>query len=53
MVKGVKEISKRTLNWMNGNRIISIQEVIFEIDELSLVICLEHFQDVFIKNFLN
>ena len=51
MVKGVEGVAKRTLNWMNGNRIISIQEAIFEIDELPLVICSEHIQDVFINNF--
>jgi len=50
-VKGVEGVAKRTLNWMNGNRIISIQEAIFEIDELPLVICSEHIQDVFINNF--
>ena len=36
---------------MNGNKIISIQEAISEIDELPLVICYKHIQDVFINNF--
>ena len=53
MVKGAAGLAKRTLNWMNGNRIVSIQEAVYEIEQFPLVICSEHIQDVFINNFLN
>lgn len=51
MVKGAAGLAKRTLNWMNGNRIVSIQEAVYEIEQFPLVLCSEHIQDVFINNF--
>ena len=40
------------MNWMSGNRTISIQEAVHEIEELPLVLCSERMLPVYINGFM-
>jgi hypothetical protein len=40
------------MNWMSGNRTISIQEAVHEIEELPLILCSERIIPLFINKYM-
>ena len=52
-ITGLKGLTKRAMNWMSGNRTISIQEAVHEIEELPLVLCSERLLPVYINGFMS
>lgn len=52
-LSGIKGLTKRAMNWMSGNRTISIQEAVHEIEELPLILCSERIMPVYINKFMS